>query len=125
MKKRMLFIGSLVVCGILVFNACTTTDLTAPVITLTGSGAVSQNLNVAYSDAGATAKDDKDGNITSSIVVTGLPVNVTLCGETIIHYNVSDKAGNAATEVTRNVKIQSDLLAGIYDVTETKKSIFF
>jgi hypothetical protein len=122
MKKRMLFVGSLFICGILFFSACETTDLTAPKITLLGSGDIIQNLHVNYVDAGATAEDNKDGNITTSIVTTGLPISIDLCGETIIHYNVSDKAGNAADEVTRSVKIKSDLLAGTYDVTETKKA---
>lgn len=124
MKKGIVLIGALIMTGIMFFSACETTDLTAPVISLLGSGNVVQNLNVPYVDAGATATDNKDGNITSSIVVTGLPVNEIQCGETIIKYNVNDKAGNAATEVTRSVKIKSDLLVGTYSVNETKKTTY-
>ena len=94
---------------------------TAPVITLTGSGSVIQDLHTTYTDQGATAIDNIEGNITSRIVVTGLPVNTDLCGETILHYNVSNLAGIGAVEVTRSVKIKSDLLRGAYSVDETKK----
>jgi len=119
MKKKMLFIGSLMVCGILFFTACETTDLTAPVISITGNGEITIDLGDVYTDQGATAQDNKDGNITSHIVVTGIPQNTYLCGTYNIKYTVTDKAGNQA-EATRVLKIKSDKLAGTYSVVETK-----
>jgi len=43
-------------------------DITAPVITRTGDATVSVLAGSTYTDAGATANDDVDGNITSRIV---------------------------------------------------------
>ena len=80
-------------------------DTQAPVITLVGSATVNLNLGgPLYVDAGATATDNKDGNITSSIVTVGVSaVNTAVVGTYLITYNVSDAAGNAATQVTRTV----------------------
>ncbi len=83
-------------------------DTTAPVITRLGDDPV--NLTVgdpAYVDAGATALDDVDGNITGSIVttVTPGPVDTSAPGVFTVHYNVSDAAGNPAAEVTRTVNV--------------------
>jgi hypothetical protein len=44
-------------------------DPNEPVITLLGSRVVSQPLGVPYVDAGATATDPHDGDLTSRIVV--------------------------------------------------------
>jgi hypothetical protein len=123
MKKRMLFIGSLIVSGMLFFTACETTDLTAPVISLTGSGEITIDLGDTYNDQGATAQDNKDGNITTQIVVTGLPQNTFQCGTYTITYTVTDKAGNQ-TQATRILKIRSNKLAGTYDVNEVKKTVY-
>ena len=79
-------------------------DTTAPVITRLGSATVSLNVGETYSDAGATATDNVDGTITSSIVTVN-PVNVNTAGTYTVTYNVSDAAGNAATQVTRSVTV--------------------
>jgi len=79
-------------------------DTTAPVITRLGSATVSLNVGETYSDAGATATDNVDGNITSSIVTVN-PVNVNTAGTYTVTYNVSDAASNAATQVTRSVTV--------------------
>lgn len=83
-------------------------DTTAPVISLNGTTPVDVQLNGTYSDAGATASDDIDGDITGSIVTTVTPggsVDTSALGTFTVHYNVSDAAGNTATEVTRTVNI--------------------
>ncbi|WP_299115472.1 immunoglobulin-like domain-containing protein [uncultured Winogradskyella sp.] len=79
-------------------------DTVAPVITLLGSAAVNLTVGDAYTDAGATATDNIDGNLTSSIVVTGA-VNTNVVGTYTLTYNVSDAAGNAATPVARIVNV--------------------
>src|SRR5207249_5242882 len=79
-------------------------DTTPPVITLRGSTSVSVEIGSTYTDAGATASDNVDGNITSKIV-TFNPVNTALVGTYTVTYNVSDAAGNAATQVTRTVNV--------------------
>ena len=55
-----------------------------------------------YTDAGATAIDNIDGDLTSSIVTVN-PVDTSTAGTYTVTYNVSDAAGNAAEEVTRTV----------------------
>jgi hypothetical protein len=79
-------------------------DFIAPVITLTGADTVSITRGTAYNDAGATAYDNYDGNITSRIVITN-GVNPAVPGTYKVRYNVTDNAGNAATEVIRTVKV--------------------
>ena len=79
-------------------------DTTAPVITRLGSATVTLSKGGTYSDAGATAADNVDGNITSSIVTVN-PVNVNAVGTYTVTYNVSDAVGNAAIQVTRSVTV--------------------
>ncbi|WP_238650344.1 S-layer homology domain-containing protein [Paenibacillus piscarius] len=90
-------------------------DTVPPVITLTGDAEVKLSLGAEYTDAGATAYDDQDGDITDRIVttVTSDVYNLTeldtaQAGEYIFHYNVSDTAGNAAAEVTRKVTVSEE-----------------
>ncbi len=79
-------------------------DTTPPVITLTGSNPVNHEVNTIYTDAGATASDNTDGDISGNINVTG-SVNASVIGTYILTYNVSDSSGNAATSVTRTVNV--------------------
>ncbi len=83
-------------------------DTTPPVITLIGSANISLELGDSFSDPGATASDNVDGDLTSSIVVGGDTVDTNTAGTYIITYNVSDAAGNAATQVTRTVTVNPD-----------------
>ncbi len=57
-----------------------------------------------------TALDDVDGDVTSSIVVSG---DFDAIGRQQLKYTVSDKAGNTATK-TRVVIIKADKLKGAY-----------
>ena len=79
-------------------------DTTAPVITLLGDDTVTVEVGSVYTDAGATAIDNYDGDITSSIVTVN-PVDTNAVGTYIVTYNVSDVSGNAALEVTRTVNV--------------------
>jgi hypothetical protein len=80
-------------------------DTAAPVITLLGQATVNLTIGDAYTDAGATATDNVDGDITADIVVGGDVVDANTVGVYAITYNVSDAAGNAATQVTRTVNV--------------------
>ncbi|PCH53829.1 MAG: hypothetical protein COC22_01615 [Flavobacteriaceae bacterium] len=80
-------------------------DTTPPVITLNGSAAVSIPQNSVYADAGATALDNVDGIISGSIATGGTFVNTATQGSFTITYDVSDSAGNAATQVVRTVVV--------------------
>lgn len=80
-------------------------DTTPPTLTLTGSNPANAELGVAYADAGATATDNYDGNITAQIVTTN-PVNTNSVGSYTVTYNVTDAAGNSAEAVTRTVIVK-------------------
>lgn len=90
-------------------------DVTKPVITLLGEASVQVKKGASYTDAGATAADDRDGDITERIVATitqngeTVPVlDTSAPGSYIYHYNVTDSAGNAAVEVTRTLTVQEE-----------------
>ena len=83
-------------------NVTQPADTTAPVITLTGASTINLEVGDTYSELGATATDNIDGNLTSSIVITGT-VNTSSAGTYTKYYNVSDAAGNAATQRTRSI----------------------
>lgn len=83
-------------------------DTTAPVITLIGASSISLELGDSFSEPGATATDNVDGDITANIVVGGDTVDSNTAGTYIITYNVSDAAGNTATQVTRTVTVNPD-----------------
>ena len=82
-------------------------DATIPVITLIGSSEVNINVGDVYSDAGATAQDNFDGDLTNDIV-TNNSVDTSVAGSYTVTYNVNDAAGNSANEVVRliNVSVQ-------------------
>jgi pimeloyl-ACP methyl ester carboxylesterase len=99
---------------LLAYEACISTvpvdagDQNEPVITLIGSRVVSQPLGVAYVDAGATATDPHDGDLTSQIVVTGLnTLDVNTVGDYLVRYNVVDSAQLPAVEVVRLVRVNA------------------
>ena len=77
-----------------------------PIITLIGEAIVTVNIYSTYTDAGATAQDNEDGNLTSSIITTG-GVNESVEGEYVITYTVSDSSGNTAT-TSRQVIVEDD-----------------
>ncbi|WP_421804330.1 immunoglobulin-like domain-containing protein [Flagellimonas sp.] len=89
----------------LVVGGTAVEDTTPPVITLNGDATVDLNVGDSYTEAGATATDDNDGDISGNIVVGGDTVDVNTAGTYVITYNVSDAAGNAANEVTRTVNV--------------------
>ena len=91
------------------------TDQEAPTITLTGSATVNHAHGTTYTDAGSTAADFNDGDVTGSIVTVN-PVNSNTLGAYTVTYNVSDAAGNAATEVTRTVNV-TDQTAPVITLT--------
>jgi cytochrome c peroxidase len=80
-------------------------DTTAPVITLRGNQAMNVDQGAVFTDPGFTATDDQDGNITSSVTVTG-NTNTSQLRTFILSYNVRDAAGNRATPVTRTVTVK-------------------
>ncbi len=98
--------------------AATAADTTKPVIVLNGQPTVQVAYGASYTDAGATASDDRDGDITASLAVTITfggtlvsAVSTSVPGTYTIRYNVSDAAGNAAEEATRTVVVGERIVA--------------
>ena len=79
-------------------------DEVAPVITLKGEQSVTVKVGENYEDAGATAHDDVDGDITQSIEITGLIITAAP-GVYTLTFKVKDKSGNAAVSVVRTIKV--------------------
>ncbi len=80
-----------------------------PIITLNGDNPQVVTIGEDYIEAGATAADDIDGDITASIVIDSSDVNTSVINNYYITYNVTDSDGNAAQEVIRVVSVRQDL----------------
>ncbi len=88
-----------------------------PVISLTGARVVNQPLGTPYVDAGATASDPKDGDLSGRIAVTGLAaVNVNAAGDYMIRYDVTDSQQLPAPEAVRLVRVN----AGTFQVQSAR-----
>lgn len=81
-------------------------DTSAPQITLLGEQNIQITAGDTYSDQGATASDNVDGDISSGITLEG-SVNINIPGEYVLTYNVSDAAGNAAQSAQRVVTVEA------------------
>lgn len=79
----------------------TVVDTAAPVITLKGDALVKIKIGEEYKDAGATAADKVDGDLSKNIK-TENKVDVSEKGKYTVTYTVKDAAGNEAT-ATREV----------------------
>ncbi len=105
----------------------TVVDQTKPVLSLNGSNAITLPVGDVYSELGASALDNVDGDISAKVVVSGTVDSATV-GVYTLTYTVSDAAGNTAT-ATRSVSIQdasapvvtppSDLVVAATDGTGT------
>jgi hypothetical protein len=100
-------------------------DTTRPIITLKGK--INDTINLgSYTDPGAIATDNKDGDITPFIVVTSsVTANQNVYyfspkGTYYINYDVRDGAGNRAT-ITRTIHVINamDFMTGTYSAACT------
>jgi hypothetical protein len=81
-------------------------DTSGPTIQLLGQPTVSVIVGETYADAGATASDALDGDVTSRITVTN-PVNTAVIGDYTVQYAATDLSGNSATPATRTVQVRA------------------
>lgn len=79
-------------------------DRTPPVVKLIGSGDTTVQLYEDWSDPGARAYDDRDGDLTDKIIVNGT-VNTQVPGIYKIANTARDVQGNGAT-FTRTVRVE-------------------
>ena len=90
----------------------TTGDYLPPVITLKGPNPVNLQVGYAYTEYGATAIDNVDGDLTVEIIIDNLSVNTSEVGTYTVSYTVSDAAGNKAEEY-RTVNVTSNIIDSI------------
>ncbi len=83
-------------------------DVTPPVITLKGDAALTLECGTVYTELGATALDDWDGNISYALIIDATAVDTSVPGDYKVIYSVQDSAGNASTE-ERDVKVQDTI----------------
>ncbi len=116
MKKIGLSITAMIIILAVSFTSCKK-DKTAPIITLKGDAEIVVKINGTYTDAGATATDGEDGDLTSSIEITGATsVNTAKVGNYLISYKVTDEAKNEAI-LNRTVKVRY-IVPATYTVNE-------
>lgn len=92
-------------------NSSNTKDTTpkeekAPTITLNGDSNITINVGETYTEKGATAKDEKDGDISSKIQISGT-VNTSKAGKYTITYTVTNSSGKSST-VKRTITVKDD-----------------
>ncbi len=76
-------------------------DALPPVITLEGKNPVHLDLGDQYNEAGATAIDNVDGDLTDKITIDNSEVNTAVVGKYFVKYSVSDASGNGANKKRR------------------------
>jgi len=92
----------LIIAGLLA--GCQENDDVGPIITLTGADTVDHVLNEEYTDDGATATDETDGDVSDKIYIDN-QVNIDMVGEYTVTYSVVDEAGNEGQQVQRTVNV--------------------
>jgi hypothetical protein len=79
-------------------------DAVPPVLALVGEANVTVPAGSTYTDSGANAEDNIDGDISTSVVASGV-VDTAVVGSYTVTYNVIDRAGNNAASITRTVTV--------------------
>ena len=87
-------------------------DNMPPVITLNGMDSVMLEVNTSYTEEGAVAIDNVEGDISNDIVITNL-VDMSQPGIYFVHYDVTDGSGQMAARVSRTVIVSTDLTAPV------------
>ena len=85
-------------------------DNTQPVITLVGTNPQIINLTNPYIEQGATALDNIDGDISSSIIIDSSSVITGTDGVYFVTYDVTDSSSNAAVQVIRTVIVLDNII---------------
>lgn len=81
----------------------------APVIQLLGPDSVQLQHGAFYEDAGATATDREDGDLTDEIEVIGLPIPTTTAGNYEVRYSVTDSRGASDTVVRQVIVAENNV----------------
>ena len=76
-------------------------------LVLLGEAEVSVSVGQIYSDAGVTASDTLDGDLTSEIIIGGDTLDTANAGIYVLTFDVTDEAGNKASQLTRKVTVNA------------------
>lgn len=101
----------------------TVTDDFPPVITLNGNANIYMNIGEAYEEPGATAVDEKDGDVSANLTIEG-EVNSGVEGVYTITYTAKDKSDNVAT-INRYVLVSAPGKVHPQDGTAGKKGVIY
>jgi len=103
----------------------TVADDQPPVLTLIGPDTVNITENGTYTEQGATAHDDLDGDISANINIGGDTVDTSTVGSYNVVYTITDSVGHTASK-TRVVNVVANALPTItllgdnpFDLTRT------
>jgi len=89
----------------------------APVLTLNGANPITLNLDQTFTDPGATAIDDSDGDLTSAITTVN-PVDSSVAATYTVTYSVLDADGNSAS-ISRTVIVRDNTGAPVLTLNGT------
>ncbi|MBP9760308.1 MAG: DUF5011 domain-containing protein [Candidatus Pacebacteria bacterium] len=79
---------------------------TSPTILLVGENPLTVSVGGVYVEAGATASDVEDGDLTASVVVDASAIDTNVVGTYTVQYSVTD-SGGLATSTTRTVIVEA------------------
>ena len=96
----------------------TSRDTVGPVITLKGNAEITLKLNEKYNEQGATANDNVDGDVSSSIKIDG-KVDTSKEGTYTITYTVEDRSKNKSS-ITRKVIVKKSESTDVNTNTSNK-----
>ncbi len=94
-------------------------DTIPPVITLNGDNLIILVQGDTYTEEGATASDDKDGNV--PVVITGT-VDTATAGTYTLTYTATDSANNTSS-TTRTVNVEPLITHNVSTVTEFRQAL--
>lgn len=92
-----------------------------PVISISGTNPVNVLRYTTYADAGATASDAEDGNLTANIIVNN-NVDTSIVGNYSVTYTVTDSNANTTTS-TRQVNVITGAIPVITLLGSSSQSI--
>ncbi|MCD4772792.1 MAG: DUF5011 domain-containing protein [Bacteroidales bacterium] len=101
--KTINYLSGLFLISIIILISACNKDKTDPVITILGDNPETICVGQTYEDAGATALDNEDGDLTDKIETT-INVDNSQPGTGHVTYSVTDNAGNTGT-ASRTVEV--------------------
>ena len=117
--KKSISLAALIAVSSLFIVGCSKDDTEAPIISLIGSNPFQLEMLQTYSEPGATAEDNEDGDISSSINIDASEIENRLPATYNVYYSVSDAAGNPADAIREVVVYATnDAMVDSYSVID-------